>query len=119
MSIASGVSAGSICFVYAKYLLKRSMSIAGLAACSVLRCISNIWLAIRLSFFLSGLSQTMNISSKLVSIGFGRFTFSVMFLYGSYLPYMGFDADKIDVLAFSVATMPPFATEQVCCSITS
>src|SRR5918992_2788275 len=114
MSIASGVSDGSICFAYAKYLLKRSMSIAGLAACSVLRCISKIWLAIRLSFSLSGLSRTMHIRSNLVSSGTGRLTFSVMFLYGSYLPYMGFDADRIDVLAFSVATMPPFATEQVC-----
>ena len=58
--------------------------------------------------------------SNLVSNGIGSgSTFSVIFLNGSYLPYLGLAADRIEVLAFSVATIPPFATEQVCCSITS
>ena len=42
-----------------------------------------------------------------------------MFLKGSYFPYIGFAAAKIEVLAFSVATIPPFAILTDCCSITS
>ena len=57
--------------------------------------------------------------SNRVKSGTGKLTFSVIFLNGSYFPYSGFAADKMEVRAFNVATIPPFATEQVCCSITS
>ena len=80
MSMASGISAGSLCFEYARYLLKRSMSIAGLAACSASLWISRMWLAIKLSRSFSGVSLTMNMRSNLVRRGTGKFTFSVMFL---------------------------------------
>ena len=36
-----------------------------------------------------------------------------------YLPYLGFAAAKIDVLAFSVVVIPALAIEMVYCSITS
>ncbi len=76
-------------------------------------------LAIFSSFSLVGISLTTKIKSNLVSNGIGRFTFSVIFLKGSYFPYIGFAAAKIDVLALSVATIPPLAILADCCSITS
>ena len=66
-----------------------------------------------------GISLTTKIKSNLVRSGIGRFTFSCMFLNGSYFPYIGFAAAKIEVLALSVATIPPFAMLADCCSITS
>ena len=75
--------------------------------------------AICSSLSLVGISLTTKIKSNLVNKGIGKFTFSVMFLKGSYFPYIGFAAAKIEVLAFNVATIPPFAILADCCSITS
>ncbi len=71
------------------------------------------------SFSLDGISRTTKIRSNLVNSGIGNATFSVIFLNGSYFPYIGFAAAKIDVRAFSVATIPPFAMLADCCSMTS
>ena len=49
----------------------------------------------------------------------GKDMFSATVRLGSYLPKDGFAAARTAVLAFNVATMPPFATETVCCSMAS
>ena len=106
-------------FEYAKYFVKISASINERVAAPVGECKLIICFAIFVSFSLDGMSRTTKIKSNLVNSGIGRLTFSVMFLKGSYFPYIGFAAARMDVLALRVATIPPFAILAVCCSITS
>ena len=47
--------------------------------------------------------------SNLDNIVTGKLTLSVIDLVGMYLPYLGLPAAKIDVLAFSLATIPALA----------
>jgi hypothetical protein len=67
---------------------------------------------------LSALSSKIKIRSNLDKRAAGR----LMFLWGVsfllYLPYKGFAAAKIDVLALSVVTIPALAIETVCCYMT-
>ncbi len=113
------VRVGPVRLAYARYFVKISTSIIERlsAPCGV--CKSIMCLAILSSRSFVGISLTTNIRSNLVSSGIGRLTFSVIFLNGSYFPYIGFAAARIEVLAFSVATIPPFAMLADCCSITS
>lgn len=57
--------------------------------------------------------------SNLDMIGAGRFKFALRDLAVLYLPFTGFAAARIDALALSVAWIPAFAMEIVCCSIAS
>ena len=49
----------------------------------------------------------------------GRLMLSTIDWRGSYREDLGFAAARTEVRAFNVAMIPAFATETVCCSITS
>ena len=100
-------------------MVRISTSISDRLSIPVGLCKLMICSAIFLSRSFDGISLTTKIKSNLVRSGIGKLTFSVIFLNGSYLPYIGFAAARIDVRAFSVATIPPFEILADCCSITS
>lgn len=61
----------------------------------------------------------MKIKSNLDKSAAGIFTFFCKDYLRLYLPYKGFAAANMAVLAFKVVTIPALVIETVCCYITS
>jgi len=72
-----------------------------------------------LSRSLSARSSKRKIKSNLERRAAGRLMFSCGCKFLLYLPYTGFAAASIEVLAFKEVVMPALAIEIVYCSITS
>jgi hypothetical protein len=82
--------------------------------CTVATC-----LAKAISFNSFTWSRSKNNKSNLERRAAGRLMFSCGLSFWLYLPYNGFAAAKIEVLAFKEVVIPALAIDTVYCSITS